>query len=53
MIARTHGVRVDAAFELLRSHARRNHLRLGALAHDVVTGAAHVPAPDSLGRAQQ
>lgn len=36
-VSRALGVTVDAAFELLRDHARRNHLRLTDLAHDVVT----------------
>jgi GAF domain-containing protein len=45
VISRTHGIGVDAAFDLLRSHARRHHLRLGELAHDVVTRDADVPAP--------
>lgn len=44
IIARTHGVSVDAAFDLLRSHARGTQQRLAALAHDVVTGTAVVPA---------
>ena len=52
VIARTHGIGVDAAFELLRSHARRNRLGLGALAHDIVTGAAHVPPPGSRASAE-
>jgi GAF domain-containing protein len=53
VVSRTYGIGVDAAFELLRSHARRNHLRLGALAHDIVTGAAEVPAPGSLASAEE
>ena len=46
VISRAHGIGVDAAFEQLRSHARRNHLRLSALAHDVVAGAAAIPGLD-------
>lgn len=52
VIARTHGIGVDAAFELLRSHARRHHLRLGALAREIVVGDAEVPAPESLDAAE-
>jgi GAF domain-containing protein len=48
VLSRTHGIGVDAAFDLLRSHARRHQLRLGALAHDIVTGAVEVPAPGPL-----
>ena len=53
MNSRTHGVTVDTAFELLRSHARRDHLRIGTLAHDIVTGAAEVPRPGSLDSTQE
>ena len=46
VVARTHGMSVDAAFELLRSHARAHQVRLATLAHDVVTGSATIPAPE-------
>ena len=46
VVARTHGISVDAAFQLMRSHARGNRLRLGTLAYDVVVGSAEIPAPD-------
>ena len=36
-IAQHRGVGVEAAFELLRSYCRNNHLRLGDVAHDVTT----------------
>ncbi|MET1059749.1 MAG: GAF and ANTAR domain-containing protein [Nocardioides sp.] len=48
VISRTHRIGVDAAFDLLRAHARRNHLRLGDLAHDIVTGDADVPGPGAV-----
>lgn len=50
--ARTHGVAVDAAFEMLRSHARRNHILLAKLAHDIVIGTASVPAPQPTGHGE-
>lgn len=52
VISRTHGVGVDSAFEMLRSHARRNQILLAALAHDIVIGIAAVPAPKSFDRAE-
>lgn len=42
-IAQIHGVGVDAAFELLRTHARGRHLRLGDVARAVVSDPASVP----------
>ena len=36
ILARTHGVGVDAAFERMRTYARVNHLRLSDVARDVV-----------------
>jgi GAF domain-containing protein len=48
VIARTHGIGVDAAFELLRMHARRRQLRLAVLARDIVVGTADVPALEPL-----
>lgn len=47
VLAERHGLTVDAAFEALRSHARRNNLRLHDLAAAVVNGherAAHLLA---------
>ncbi len=43
VLSRIHGVSVDAAFDLLRDYARRNHLRLGQLAQSVVTDPARHP----------
>ncbi len=37
VIARTHGIAVDAAFELMRDYARRNQHRLSDVARAVVT----------------
>ena len=37
VLARTHGVGVDAAFELMRGYARGNNLRLSDVARAVVT----------------
>lgn len=37
VLARTHGVGVDAAFALMRDYARRHQLRLGDVARAVVT----------------
>ena len=37
VLARTHGVDVNAAFELMRHYARRNHHRLTDVAQAVVT----------------
>ena len=36
-LATTHGIDVDAAFELMRGYARRNHHRLGDVARAVLT----------------
>lgn len=47
MVARERGIDVEAAFDLLRSHARSNHMRLGDLAHAIVTGSADVPSRPS------
>ncbi len=46
VIARSRGIGVDEAFTVLRTHARRQHLRLADLAHAVATGAAD---PGTLG----
>jgi AmiR/NasT family two-component response regulator len=43
VVSRDHDVSVDAAFEVLRSHARNNHLRLVDLAHDIVKGKVALP----------
>lgn len=43
VISRDHGVSVDEAFSVLRTHARSNHLRLVDLAGDVVSGQAPLP----------
>ena len=43
-VARARNLSVDDAFQLLRTHARRNQLRLTDLAHSVVTGA--IPIAD-------
>ena len=53
VISRTYDVGVDTAFEMLRSHARHHRLRLGDLAHDIVTGTAVMPAPKSRDRAEK
>ena len=37
VLARTHGTDVDAAFQLMRAYARRNHHRLSDVARAVVT----------------
>ena len=37
VLARTHGLSVDAAFELMRDYARRNQHRLSDVAREVVT----------------
>lgn len=42
-LATTHGIDVDAAFQLLRGYARRNHYRLGDVAHAVLTNPASHP----------
>jgi GAF domain-containing protein len=47
VVARSLGVNVNEAFEVMRSHARRNHLRLTDLAHSIATG---VTDPATLGR---
>jgi len=43
VISRDHGVTVEAAFAVLRTHARNSHVRLVDLALDVVNGKAAVP----------
>lgn len=43
-LARTHGVSVDAAFERLRTYARRNNLKLSDVAHAVITAPDTIPA---------
>ena len=47
MVAERVGTDMDEAFELLRSHARSNNMRLAVLAKDVIDG---VVAPLALGR---
>ena len=42
-LSRIHGVGVDEAFELLRTHARRSNRRLGDLANAVLTDPSSVP----------
>lgn len=42
-IAMLHACSVDEAFALLRAHSRQNNLRLGAVAHAVVTDPNSVP----------
>jgi len=37
VLARTHGIGVDAAFDLMRSYARVNQHRISDVAHEVVT----------------
>ena len=37
VLARTHGISVDAAFDLMRAYARANHHRLSDVARAVVT----------------
>ena len=47
MLARDHGISVDAAFDLLRGHARRNRVPLRGVATAVVEMAVQIPAtPD-------
>jgi AmiR/NasT family two-component response regulator len=36
VIAQRHGITIDAAFQLLRTHARSNRLKLHGLAQSVV-----------------
>lgn len=43
VLSRDHDVSVEAAFEILRTHARTNQLRLADLAHDVVSGTVTLP----------
>ena len=43
VLARTHGVDVDDAFDLMRNFARRNHHRLGEVAEAVVTDPGRYP----------
>jgi GAF domain-containing protein len=43
VVSRAHGLTVDEAFAVLRTHARNNHLRLVDLAHDVVIGRVALP----------
>jgi GAF domain-containing protein len=44
VLARTHGVGVDAAFDLMRGYARSNNLRLSDVARAVVTDPHRHPA---------
>ncbi|HYN28667.1 MAG TPA: GAF and ANTAR domain-containing protein [Dermatophilaceae bacterium] len=44
VLARTHGIGVDAAFELMRGYARRNQHRLSDVALAVVTDPSRHPA---------
>ena len=43
MLARDHGISVDAAFDLLRGHARRNRVPLRGVATAVVEMAVQIP----------
>jgi GAF domain-containing protein len=43
VLARTHGITVQAAFELLRGYSRRRHHRLSEVAREVVTDPARHP----------
>lgn len=45
VIARSNRVSVETAFDLLRAQARSRRVRLGDLAHDVVTGVVDVHDP--------
>lgn len=45
VISRDYGVDVDTAFATLRTYARRNHLRLADLSHDVVNGTVDLRRP--------
>jgi GAF domain-containing protein len=45
MISRDHAASVDAAFETLRSHARRHNLALRDVAASVVDGTLRMPPP--------
>ncbi|MBB2947342.1 GAF domain-containing protein [Actinoplanes lutulentus] len=42
-IAQTHGISVDAAFQMIRGYARRTNRRLGDVAQTVVTDLASLP----------
>lgn len=42
-LAQIHSCSIDAAFEMLRSYCRRNHLRLGEVAGKVTTSPASLP----------
>lgn len=44
VLARTHGIGVDAAFDLMRTYARSNHLRLSDVARAVVIDPGQHPA---------
>jgi GAF domain-containing protein len=44
VLARTHGISVDAAFERMRGYARTHHHRLSDVARDVVTDPRRHPA---------
>lgn len=44
-LAGEHGISVDEAFELLRSHARNNNVKIDAVAHAVVERDLELPAP--------
>ena len=43
VLARSHGIGVDAAFDLMRDYARRNQHRLSDVAHAVVTDPGRHP----------
>jgi AmiR/NasT family two-component response regulator len=43
IVAQAHQVSVDKAFDVMRNYARRNNLRLGVVASQVVTDLASIP----------
>lgn len=46
VLAKKHGIAVDAAYELMRGYARRNHLGLSEVAQAVVTNPGLIQATD-------
>lgn len=47
VLAQTHDVSIDRAFEMLRSHARNHGLRLGDVAQGVINGSISVTEPSA------